>query len=116
MSAAVKAAAARVGVDVDVENGMRHAECLRAAGFEGVREARLEGPIGPWAKGRRDKEIGVLALKDLADIMVGISMKLFVLAGHTPEAVEELCGRAKAELLNPRVSLVFQGPGRCAVR
>jgi hypothetical protein len=102
---------------VDVEDGMRHTEHLRTAGFKGVRKAHLKGPIGPWAKGQREKEIGVLALKDLADNMVGISMTLFVCwPGHTPKAVEELCGRAKAELLNPRVSLVFQGPGWCAVR
>ena len=40
---------------------------LEAAGFEDVHIACQEWPIGTWAKGRKNKEIGLLTAENLKD-------------------------------------------------
>jgi hypothetical protein len=95
-----------LGVGVDLTANERHAVRLREhGGFRRVHEVRPKCPIGPWAKGVTQKELGMMALKDLYDNLPGISARLFGRLGWDEERTLDLCERAKRDLVNPKVSL-----------
>ena len=98
-------AAARIGVDVGAS--AKHARRMRDRGFVDVREVRLMGPIGPWAKGRVEKELGVLGLNDLYGHLEGLSSKLFAVLGWSEDRTARFCASAKQDILNPGVSFSF---------
>lgn len=97
----MQAAAAKIGVDVQAS--AKNAARLRNRGFAHVREVRLKSPIGPWAKGELEKEVGVMGLRDLYDNLSGLSVKLLSLVGYSAETTAELCEAAKADMVNPKV-------------
>jgi SAM-dependent methyltransferase len=82
-----------------------HADRLRTAGFQDVHEVHLHCPIGPWAKGARQKRIGWMGRKDLHDGLEGISKKLFVRFGDIgdEDAVQAFLDECKAEIMDPAV-------------
>jgi roadblock/LC7 domain-containing protein len=97
----MQTAAAQIGVDVQA--ALTLTGRLQAQGFRNVREVRLKSPIGPWAKGKLEKEVGIMGLRDLYEHLEGISAKLFSGLGYSLETTKEMCEAAKADMLKPRV-------------
>ena len=95
-------ATAKVGIDS--LSSLKHPERLKARGFINVNSTALKIPLGPWAKGKKEKKVGSIALKDLLDGIEGISSKLFTLIGYSPEEVTDFLDKARAELVDPDVS------------
>ncbi|KAI1343965.1 methyltransferase domain-containing protein [Xylariaceae sp. FL0016] len=92
---------ARLGIDSLA--ALRHGERLRRRGFQEVGERYLPTPLGPWAKGQRQKRIGWMGRKDLYEGIDGISKKLFLMMGEASEEVDDLLERCKAELLDSSI-------------
>ncbi|KAI0484436.1 S-adenosyl-L-methionine-dependent methyltransferase [Xylariaceae sp. FL0804] len=91
-----RACALRLGVDSTAARG--HADRLRRRGFVDVAETPLLVPLGPWARGEREKRIGWMGRKDLYEGIDGISRKLFSLLGDSEDDISALLERAKEEL------------------
>jgi hypothetical protein len=81
-----------------------HAERLRQRGFQRVEEQHLHCPLGPWAKGKRQKRLGWMGRKDLYEGIEGISKRLFMMTGESEEKVMAFLERCKSELMDPKVS------------
>jgi len=64
----------------------------------------LKIPTGPWAKGRKEKQIGIMTQKDLVDGVEGISTKLLLMIGYEPENLKVFFEEIKKELMDPKVS------------
>jgi SAM-dependent methyltransferase len=99
----IRAACARLGIDSMAS--LQHPARLAARGFAGVEERRLSCPLGPWAKGQRQKRLGWMGRKDLYEGIEGISKKLLVMMGGESEEVDSFLEECKAELMDPAVSV-----------
>lgn len=97
----ITAACATLGIDA--RSSLKHNERLRNRGFIEVNDVNLPCPLGPWAKGQRQKRLGWMARKDLYDGIDGISKKLFLMMGDTPEEVDDFNEKCKDELMDPAV-------------
>ncbi|KAI1631936.1 methyltransferase domain-containing protein [Biscogniauxia mediterranea] len=93
----------RLGIDTMAAQG--HGERLRRRGFQQVDERHLLCPLGPWAKGQRQKRIGWMARKDLYEGIDGISKRLLLMMGDTEAEVDAFLERCKAELLDPSIHI-----------
>jgi hypothetical protein len=82
-----------------------HADRLRRKGFQNVVEKHLHCPLGPWAKGERQKKLGWMGRKDLYEGIEGISKRLFIMMGDSEEQVDEFLEKCKLELMDSKVSL-----------
>ena len=98
----MKSSAALIGIDVSAS--AKNAERLHDAGFKHVRELKLKSPIGPWAKGAIAKEVGVMGLRDMHEILEGASTKLFAMLGMSDAEIAEFCEAARKDAFNPKVS------------
>ncbi|KAF2094351.1 S-adenosyl-L-methionine-dependent methyltransferase, partial [Rhizodiscina lignyota] len=98
----IRRACQKVGIESMAS--VEHPTRLKKVGFENVNEHVLKAPIGPWAKGKREKRLGAMARKDLSDGLDGISTKLFHILGYKEEEVKALLDAVKEELDNPDVS------------
>ena len=92
----------RIGIDTLIS--LQHPKMLKEKGFVNVREKHLKIPVGPWAKGKKEKQIGIMAQKDLVDGLEGISMKLLLILGYEPEKLKIFLEEVKKELMDPKVS------------
>ncbi|KAI1497401.1 S-adenosyl-L-methionine-dependent methyltransferase [Biscogniauxia marginata] len=97
----VRTICGRLGIDTMAALG--HADRLRRKGFREVDEKHLLCPLGPWAKGQRQKRIGWMARKDLYEGIDAISKRLFLIMGDTEEEVDAFLEKCKEELLDPAV-------------
>lgn len=99
-------ALAKIGVDLNATSTFK--EKLPAAGFVNVNEAIINAPIGPWAKGQKEKMIGKLFQKDIAENLRGISMKMFQgVLGWSEGKYEEFIPKVYEEMYDPKVSGEF---------
>lgn len=99
---AIQRVCGRLGIDS--MGALRHPDRLRARGFAGVEEVHLRAPLGPWAKGRRQKRLGWMGRKDLYEGIDGISKKLFVMMGEgTEDEVDGFLDECKRELMDPLI-------------
>jgi hypothetical protein len=89
-------AAAKVGIDTMA--ALQHPGRLKAAGFVNVDEFLLKIPLGPWAKGKREKKIGAMGGKDLRDGLEGLSTKLFSILGYKEEETKKFLDEVRAEM------------------
>lgn len=96
-------AAAQVGINSLAS--LQHAERMRKRGFVNVQEAELKIPLGPWAKGKKEKRIGAMAQRDLVDGVEGISTKLFLMLGYGHDEVKDMLDNVRKDLMDPKVSL-----------
>lgn len=93
-----------LGIDSMATSNFR--QLLESHGFESIGEAHTKFPIGPWPKGEKEKKMGKLFQKDIADNLLGISVKILTNGlGWSTEEVEEFIPKAKNDLLDPHVSL-----------
>jgi hypothetical protein len=99
----INLAAGKVGVNTLAS--LQHAERMKKRGFVNVNEKELKVPLGPWAKGKKEKNIGAMAQRDLVDGIEGISTKLFLMLGRGHEEVKENLDRVREALMDPKVSL-----------
>lgn len=97
--------AATEKIGIDSLKTLEHPSMLREQGFQHIGEKVLKIPMGPWAKGRREKQIGIMAQKDMAEGLEGISQKLLVMMGYEPEKLKEFFENVKKDLMDPAVSV-----------
>lgn len=96
------AATKKIGIDVRIS--LQHPKMLKERGFINIGERQLKIPIGPWAKGRKEKQIGIMAQKDLVEGIEGISTKLLLMVGYEPETLKIFLDEVKKEVMDPKVS------------
>jgi hypothetical protein len=95
-------------VGVNPEDGMNHAQRLADTGFVQVHEVHGKWATGSWAKGEREKRLGLLFAKDVGENIYGISAKMFTgLLGWTETDLKILCKEFQKEVKDPRVSLLW---------
>ncbi|KXJ97142.1 S-adenosyl-L-methionine-dependent methyltransferase [Microdochium bolleyi] len=97
----VREVCARLGIDSMAAT--KHADRLRARGYENVHDVQLLCPLGPWAKGSREKRLGYMARKDLYEGIDGISKRLLMIGGDSAEDVDAFLAKCKEELLDPAI-------------
>ena len=100
------AATKKIGIDTLV--ALQHPKILKEKGFINIGQRQLKIPMGSWAKGRKEKQIGIMAQKDLVEGIEGISTKLLLMLGYKPEELSVFFEEVKKELLDPKVSF-----GKC---
>ncbi|KAI7514384.1 hypothetical protein KC347_g657 [Hortaea werneckii] len=65
-------------------------EILQEKGFTNVNQAATKWPLGPWAKGKKEKKVGELLERDLLGAIEGTSMRLYTkILGWSEEAVRK---------------------------
>jgi hypothetical protein len=92
---------------IEARSALEHPDRLRRRGFQNVQEKHLRCPLGPWAKGQRQKRLGWMGRKDLYEGIDGISKKLFMMMGegNSEEEVDAFLEQCKAELMDPAVRI-----------
>ena len=77
---------------------------MEDAGFVDVQEAIYKVPIGPWAKGKKFKELGNYSLVQLLNSVEPFSLALFSrVLGYTIDEIKIICARVKNDLVNPKL-------------
>ncbi|KAH7040752.1 S-adenosyl-L-methionine-dependent methyltransferase [Microdochium trichocladiopsis] len=99
----VREVCAKLGIDSMAAT--KHADRLRDRGFQDVNHVELLCPLGPWAKGQREKRLGYMARKDLYEGIDAISKRLFILGGDSEEEVDLFLARCREELLDPAIHI-----------
>jgi hypothetical protein len=86
-------------------SSLEHPARLRRRGFQNVEEKHLRCPLGPWARGQRQKRLGWMGRKDLYEGIEGISKKLFMMMGegNSPEEVDTFLDQCREELMDASV-------------
>jgi hypothetical protein len=92
-------ATAKVGIDSLAS--LAHKKRLEERGFVNLGTRQLKIPLGPWAKGKKEKKIGTMAQRDLYDGIEGISTKLFTLLGYEKEELVKFLDDTRAQLMDP---------------
>ncbi|KAI7340234.1 hypothetical protein KC315_g788 [Hortaea werneckii] len=81
-------ASAKAGMRLDAILSMP--EILREKGFANIDQAATKWPLGPWAKGKKEKKVGELLERDLLGAIEGTSMRLYTkILGWNEEAVRK---------------------------
>ncbi|KAK0664980.1 Secondary metabolism regulator laeA [Lasiodiplodia hormozganensis] len=95
-----------LGIDSMATSNFR--ALLEKHGFESIGETHTKFPLGPWAKGDKEKTMGILFQKDIAGNLQGLSVKVLTNGlGWSEEEVEELVRKAKSDLYNPQIHSYF---------
>jgi len=97
----VREACAKLSIDTMAATKL--AERMKSQGFEKVNHVNLLCPLGPWAKGQREKRLGYMARKDLYEGIDAISKRLLILGGDSEDEVDAFLARCKEELLDPTI-------------
>ncbi|OCK80010.1 S-adenosyl-L-methionine-dependent methyltransferase [Lepidopterella palustris CBS 459.81] len=86
-------------IGMDMEAAASFAEPLRAAGFVDIHAKHFKWPVGPWAKGEKNKLLGRFAMEDLNDWLPSSAMALFTrVLKWTREEVELFLATVRKEL------------------
>jgi hypothetical protein len=86
-----------MGMDIFVPGAL--AEPLRAAGFVNIHAKHYKWPIGPWAKGEKNKLLGRFALEDTMDWLPSSALALFTqMFGWSREEVEVFLASVRKEI------------------
>lgn len=90
-------AGSKAGLKVD--RALDFVTPLREAGFVGITGRRFKWPIGPWAKGKKNKRMGQWTLDNYLEGIQGGSLALFTrMLGWTKERVELFLMEVRKEL------------------
>ena len=82
-------AAAEAGIDTRASE--KFSDMLTAQGFVNVESIDVLWPVGPWAKGEKNKAIGTLSYQNSRKVIPAVAMALFTnVLGWTKEQVHEL--------------------------
>ncbi|KAJ8062656.1 hypothetical protein OCU04_009178 [Sclerotinia nivalis] len=83
---------------------MKFKDWLNEAGFEAVVEKHWKLPMAPWARDRRNKEIGLYMQQNMLDATVAYGMAHFTrILGWTPEEYQVLAAGVRNEFKDSRV-------------
>ncbi|KAI7673211.1 hypothetical protein KC319_g5123 [Hortaea werneckii] len=81
-------ASAKAGMRLDAILGVP--AILQGKGFANIKQAATKWPLGPWAKGKKEKKVGELLERDLLGAIEGTSMRLYTkILGWSEEAVRK---------------------------
>ncbi|KEF51927.1 uncharacterized protein A1O9_11916 [Exophiala aquamarina CBS 119918] len=79
---------------------------MEEVGFVDVHEEMYKVPLGPWAKGRKNKELGLFFLAHALDSVEAFTLALFTRElGYSIDEVQVTIARTKNDLRNPRAHL-----------
>ncbi|TGO41073.1 hypothetical protein BHYA_0027g00510 [Botrytis hyacinthi] len=88
----------------DLNVAMKFKDWLEEAGFEAVVERHWRLPMAPWARDRRNKEIGLYMQQNMLDATVAYGMAHFTrVLGWSPEEYQVLAAGVRNEFKDPRV-------------
>ncbi|KAK6602534.1 methyltransferase domain-containing protein [Botrytis cinerea] len=88
----------------DLNVAMKFKDWLEEAGFEAVVERHWRLPMAPWARDRRNKEIGLYLQQNMLDATVAYGMAHFTrILGWSPEEYQVLAAGVRNEFKDPRV-------------
>ncbi|TGO66286.1 hypothetical protein BOTNAR_0064g00240 [Botryotinia narcissicola] len=88
----------------DLNIAMKFKNWLEEAGFEAVVERHWRVPMAPWARDRRNKEIGLYMQQNMLDATVAYGMAHFTrILGWSPEEYQVLAAGVRNEFKDPRV-------------
>ncbi|TEY71180.1 hypothetical protein BOTCAL_0099g00060 [Botryotinia calthae] len=88
----------------DLNVAMKFKDWLEEAGFEAVVERHWRLPMAPWARDRRNKEIGLYLQQNMLDATVAYGMAHFTrVLGWSPEEYQVLAAGVRNEFKDPRV-------------
>ncbi|KAB8288222.1 hypothetical protein EYC80_010223 [Monilinia laxa] len=83
---------------------MKFKDWLNEAGFEAVVERHWRLPMAPWARDRRNKEIGLYLQQNMLDATVAYGMAHFTrILGWSPEEYQVLAAGVRNEFKDSRV-------------
>lgn len=86
-----------MGIDMFAPSAL--AEPLRAAGFVNIHAKHYKWPVGPWAKGEKNKLLGRFALEDTMDWLPSSALALFTrMLGWSREEVEVFLATVRKEV------------------
>jgi hypothetical protein len=81
---------------------------LAAAGFVDVVERKFALPGNAWAKGEKEKMLGLMQMTNILDGVQGISMQLFTkMLGWSPEEVELFLVDVRKDLKNRDIHFYY---------
>ncbi|KAF7927216.1 hypothetical protein EAE99_005547 [Botrytis elliptica] len=90
----------------DLNVAMKFKDWLEEAGFEAVVERHWRVPMAPWARDRRNKEIGLYMQQNMLDATVAYGMAHFTrILGWSPEEYQVLAAGVRNEFKDPRVHI-----------
>lgn len=78
---------------------------LRAAGFVDIHFKWYNWPLGPWAKGQKNKIMGRWALEDFIDAVGAVGAMLTRILGWSAEETQVLIANARNELKEVRYNI-----------
>ncbi|KAL3425459.1 methyltransferase domain-containing protein [Phlyctema vagabunda] len=82
-------------------NGKNYARYLHEAGFVDVVEKHQYWPLNPWARGKKEKVLGMWTQQDMLDGLDGVSTALFVRGlNWTKEQVDVFLERVRKDVKN----------------
>lgn len=84
----------------------QHKQWMQEAGFIDVREEIYKAPIGPWAKGKKFKELGTWYRATLLEAVEPFVLGLYTrFLGYTAEQARVVVAETRRELLDPQLHL-----------
>ncbi|ESZ90061.1 hypothetical protein SBOR_9549 [Sclerotinia borealis F-4128] len=88
----------------DLNVAMKFKDWLNEAGFEAVVEKHWRLPMAPWARDRRNKEIGLYMQQNMLEATVAYGMAHFTrILGWSPEEYQVLAAGVRNEFKDSRV-------------
>jgi hypothetical protein len=92
------------GKELRTANGLK--KHMENAGFVDLHEEIYKVPIGPWAKGKRNKELGMYYRAQFVDAVEPFTMALFTrVLKYTAEEAQIVVARVKKDLINPNLHM-----------
>lgn len=96
-----KGAAVKAGIDTGAANKLPG--WFRHRGLEDVNNIKTKWPIGPWPKGKKEKRIGRLFLRDMLEALKASSLGLYTrVLGWSEEQLDEFLEEVKEDMVNPQ--------------
>lgn len=94
----VAEAVTKMGKDPNALSKFR--QYLQDAGFINIHVQPIHWPVGPWAKGKREKLIGKIMIEDVKAVIGPAAMGMFThFLGWSPERVTEFIPTAVEDIL-----------------
>jgi hypothetical protein len=76
---------------------------LRDAGFVNINEHKTKWPVGSWPKGKREKRIGGLFLRDMHSALKASSLALYTrVLGWSEEKLDEFLEEVRKDMEDPK--------------
>ncbi|KAH8646704.1 S-adenosyl-L-methionine-dependent methyltransferase [Xylariales sp. PMI_506] len=88
----------------NAQSCMRYKRWMEEAGFRNVEERKFIVPATPWAKGRKNKELGALQMVNNLNGVYGLTMTVFTKGlNWTAEEVEVFLAEVRSDMSNRNI-------------